>query len=213
MKYLVLSLLFLAACSTREAPPAEHADVAPEQAEEAAIAVADTVLPPMPDYPARHKGGFAVTSVGALDTALVWPARGGRCQDPSLIVVVAEEEQGVGGASLLVRVPSQDTLAGTYPVVEPDSAEFPEAPAARLGMQFLLIRRADAYQAVDGAVDVTDVDRSHVSGRFAVTLRHIGDEHLSRAAGVFDHVPVQALSPEWCGRVVTGHDSLPAGDP
>jgi hypothetical protein len=213
MKYLVPSLLVLVACSTQETPPAENTEVAPDQGEEAAVAVADTVLPPMPDYPARHKGHLVVTSVGALDTGLVWPAHAGRCQDPSLIVVIAEEEQGVGGASLLLRVLPNDTLAGTYPVVDADSTGVPEPPAARLGIQFLKIRRADTYQAVDGAVDVTDSDPSHVSGRFAVTLRHIGDEHLSRAAGVFDHVAVKALSPDWCGRVTTDHDSLPAGDP
>jgi len=213
VKHLVPLLLLLAACSTQEAPPAENAEVAPGQPEEAVVAARDTVLPPMPDYPARHKGRLAVTSVGALDTALVWPAHAGRCEDPSLIVVIAEEEPGVGGASLLLRVPPHDTLGGTYPVIAADSTDFPEPPAARLGIQFLLIRQADTYQAVDGAVDVTAFDRSDLSGRFAVTLRHIGDEHLSRAAGVFDHVTVKTLSPDWCGRVVTDDDSLPAGDP
>jgi hypothetical protein len=213
MKHRLLPLLLLAACSTQEKPSAEHAEVVGDQAEEATVPAADTALPPMPDYPAGHKGQLAVTSVGALDTVLVWPAHAGRCEDPSLIVVIAEEEQGVGGASVLLRVPPADTLTGTYPVVESDSTEFSDARAARLGVQFLIARRADTYQAVDGTVDVTSTDRSHVSGRFTVTLRHIGENHLSRAAGTFDHVTVKALSPDWCSRVETDDDSLPAGDP
>lgn len=212
MRHHLLPLLLLAACSTQETPSAEHVDAARDQAEEATVPAADTALPPMPDYPTGHKGRLAVTSVGALDTALVWPAHAGRCEEPSLIVVIAEEEQGVGGASVLLRVPPTDTLAGAYPVVESDSAEFSDARAARLGVQFLIARQADTYQAVDGAVDVTSMDRSHLSGRFAVTLRHIGEDHLARAAGTFDHVTVKALSPDWCSRVETDDDSLPAGD-
>jgi hypothetical protein len=208
MRALLLVLL-LAACSRAEAPPVEKGEgAAAGDSETAVIAVTDTGLPEMPEYPGQRRGHLVAHGVGALDINAAWAAWAGRCERPPMIVVIAEEPSN--GASVLLRLPPGDSLAGDYPISDGDSAAPPPARTSQVGFQFFQASMADTYQSVDGTVELSRVSPARVSGRLAVTLRHVGDEHLARVAGVFDEVAVRALSPDWCARAAAAHDSLAA---
>jgi len=47
-----------------------------------------------------------------------------------------------------------------------------------------------------------------VSGRFAVTIQHVGNQDRARVAGVFAQVPVRALPSDWCERAAADQDSI-----
>jgi hypothetical protein len=147
-------------------------------------------------------------AVGALDLNVTWPAWAGRCDRPPMIVVIADDARG--GASVLLHLPPGDSLTGSYPISVADSAAPPVPPAAQLGFQFFQTATADAYQSADGIVEISRVSPSRVSGRFAVTIRHLGDQDRARVAGVFAEVPVRALPPDWCERAAAARDSVAA---
>jgi hypothetical protein len=203
---LVLVLL-LAACGERTAnngagaaSMADHGDTV------AGAATSDTALPAMPDLPARRRGYFTATAVGAVTFDKAWPARAGRCARPPMILVLGEE-QGSGG-SILLQLPTSGPLTGTYAVKFADSTGMPEAPAAQLGFQFFDKQGASAYQAAEGVVEITSLDDRRVSGDFRVTVRHIVTDRRVRIAGAFQSVDVELLTPAWCESAQAAQDSL-----
>ena len=123
------------------------------------------------------------------------------------MILVLGEEQGSGG-SILLQLPTSGSMTGTYPVKVADSTGVPEAPAAQLGFQFFDKTVASAYQAADGAVEISSLDDRRVSGTFRVTVRHILTDQRARIAGAFQSVDVEPLTPSWCGRAQAAQDSL-----
>ena len=138
---LVVSLLLVTvACGDRTPPPDETAQAADLDSLEDAIE-AEPALPPMPDYPRADAGQLRARAVGAFELDRGWPARAGRCANPAMVLVIAEEPGS--GASVLLQLPSGG-LTGLYPVKLADSAGMPLPPASQVGVQFF---EASAAQA------------------------------------------------------------------
>jgi len=206
MKRMALVLVaLLAACGRPRAKDAAQSKSMVDQGDTVAAA-ADITLPAMPSLPARRRGYFTATAVGALTFEKAWPARAGRCARPAMILVLGEEE-GSGG-SILLQLPASGRMTGSYTVKLADSAGMPEAPAAQLGFQVFDKRGAAAYQAAEGTVEITSLDDRRVSGDFRVTVRHIVTNRQARIAGAFQAVDVEALTPAWCERAQAAQDSL-----
>jgi hypothetical protein len=171
---------------------------------------AEPVLPPMPDHPAGRAGQLTVRAVGAFELDRGWPARAGRCVRPAMVLVLAEEPGS--GASVLLQLPAAGDLTGFYPVKLADSTGMPAPPASQLGFQFFEANTADAYQAAEGEVEVGELTDRRVSGRFAVTVRHVVTNRTARVAGTFHEVDVEPLPPDWCARAAAAQDSLAMAD-
>jgi hypothetical protein len=179
------------------------------KADSLAAAIVDTTLPTMPQIPRGRRGYLAATAVGALDFTKEWKARAGRCAQPAMILVIAEEDSS--GASVLLNLPPSGDLLGTYPVKLADSTGVPAPPAAQLGFQFFQRTGASAYQAAAGNVELTALDARRASGRFEVTVRHITSNERARIAGVFDGVDVEPLPLDWCARADSAQGALQPG--
>lgn len=210
MRWCVLLLggSLAVACGGGGEEVAETADTLDFDPEDTVLTVQDTVLPPMPDYPGQRGGYLVAHAVGATDFELAWPARAGRCSEPAMLLVIAELERS--GASVLLELPDGDALV-EYPVKLATDSGAPEPPAAQLGFQFFE-DVPSAYQAAEGTVEVYGI-ASGVSGRFAITIRHIVNQELARVAGVFHNVDIEDLPPDWCDRARAARDSLAAGTP
>ena len=204
-----LLILLSAACADRTPPPdAADQAVAGDSLEEESVAEAE--LPPMPDHPGGRAGQLTARAVGAFELDRGWPARAGRCARPPMVLILAEEPGS--GASVLLQVPTSGDLTGSYPVKLADSAGVPAPPAAQLGFQFFEANTAEAYQAAEGEVEVRELTDRRVSGRFAVTVRHVVSDKTARVAGTFQQVDVEALPPDWCERAAAAQDSLAMAD-
>jgi hypothetical protein len=149
----------------------------------------------MPGYPEPVRGHLVVRSAGADEIAGEWRARAGTCEAPRTVLLVASGE-GVGAILLLYLTPADDH-AIPYPVVPVDST-VPEPPAVRVGVQLLRSRLGDSFQAFDGTVELTELDR-RVSGRLQLHLVNIETRDTVLYAGVFSDVRVRAWSPQECG--------------
>jgi hypothetical protein len=208
-RLLVLSTLACLACGSGQRTGDTDSTVAVGAANAdsmAEAAAADTALPPMPDYPRREPGKVTVAAVGAFELSHSWDARAGRCARPSMVLLIAEEPGS--GASVLLDLPASDDLTGTYPVKLADSTGVVEPPAAQVGFQFFDVSKADAYQGSAGDVEVRELTDRRLSGRFAVTLRHIANNRRAQVAGTFEHVDVEPLPIDWCERAAAARDSL-----
>jgi hypothetical protein len=203
-------LVLLTACAGEKAPPPEAATQVPDEDSLETAQAADTVLPAMPPYPDRSGGRVTARAVGALSADYDWPGRALRCGGAAPIVFIVGEQPGSGG-SVLLRLPPAGAVIGTYPVKFADTAGAPQPPAAQLGFQFFEGNSADAYQAADGSVEVGALDDRHVSGNFAVTVRHIATDRRARIAGVFHDIAFSAPPPGWCDRAAAAQDSLAGG--
>jgi hypothetical protein len=197
------------ACADRTPPP-DAAELAVPA--DSFVDVGDTAaaLPPMPDHPGGRQGQLTVRAVGAFALDHGWPARAGRCARPAMVLILAEEPGS--GASILLQLPAGPDLAGQYPVKLADSAGAPTPPASQLGFQFFEMNTAEAYQAADGAVEVRELTDRRVSGRFAVTVRHLVNDQVALVAGTFQQVDVEPLPPDWCERAAAAQDSLAVVD-
>ena len=204
---LVLAL-FALACGDRPPPPdaAEQATTV----DSADMAAPDTALPAMPGHPAGRAGQLTARAVGAFELDRGWPARAGRCARPPMVLLLAEEPGS--GASVLLQLPTSGELTGVYPVKLADSVGVPVAPASQLGFQFFEGNTAEAYQGAEGAVEIRELTDRRVSGRFAVTVRHVLNNLTARVAGTFQQVDVEPLPPDWCEQAAAAQDSLVAAD-
>lgn len=204
---IVLALGALA-CGGRAPPPdADEQEAAVDSLEETGV---EPELPPMPAYPDGRAGQLTARAVGEFGLDRGWPARAGRCARPAMVLILAEEPGS--GASVLLQLPASGDLTGAYPVKLADSVGMPAAPASQLGFQFFEGNAAQAYQAADGEVEVRELTDRYVSGRFAVTLRHLVHNRRVRVAGTFLQVDVEPLAPDWCERAAAAQDSLAIAD-
>jgi hypothetical protein len=200
--------IVLAGCSHKGAAAGgnDSTAVRADSVETAATATAE--IPPMPAYPSVKDGELAVHGVGALALERSWAARAGRCARPPMILLIAE--QPGSGVSVLLQLPTEEPFTRTYPVALADSTGAPTPPASQLGFQLFDNNTAEAYQASDGAVEVTELTDTQVSGRFAVGVRHIVSNRRGNVAGAFRQVNVEALPLDWCERAAAAQDSLAA---
>jgi hypothetical protein len=202
-----LAAMLLLACGTAErTPQADSTAVASD--EDSLDAAVAAELPPMPAYPPAEAGKLVVTMAGAMDLARAWPAKAGRCSQPSMVLLIAEEPGG--GASILLELPASGDLTGEYPVRLVDSTGVVQAPASQVGLQFYGTRTADAYQASTGVVEVSDLTDRRLSGRLAVTVRHLATNQLVQVTGAFQRVDIEALPLDWCAQAAASRDSLAA---
>ena len=202
-----LAAVLLLACGTGDRAP--QADSTAVVLDEDAVDTAPApVLPPMPDHPEQEAGRLAVTAVGSLELSRSWPARAGRCANPRMVLVVADEPGS--GASIMLELPAEGDLTGEYPVRLADSTGMVTAPASQLGVQIFGAGTADAYQGSAGAVAVDELTDQRLSGHLAVTLRHLTNNRLAQIAGTFHRVNVEALPIDWCAQAAASRDSLAA---
>ncbi len=161
-------------------------------------------MPDMPSYPEPARGKLAVHSAGPAGSIEIrgeWPSEAGRCTNPGMLMVVAQEP-GTGTIVLLQLPPGQQETR--YPVTTVTSG-FPSPPAAQVGVNLFRPTGQFSYQAAEGEVDLYALNRV-ASGRFAVTLREINSDARIRYAGAFREVPVKELDPAKCA----GADSVAA---
>jgi len=202
-----VAAIVLLACGTGDRDP--QADSTAVAFDEDVDTASVPVLPPMPGHPDPEAGRLAVTAVGSLELSRSWPARAGRCADPRMVLVVADEPGS--GASIMLELPAEGDLTGEYPVRLADSSGTVPAPASQVGVQIFGAGTADAYQGSAGAVEVNELTDQRLSGRLAVTLRHLTSNRLAQMTGTFLRVNVEALPIDWCAQAAASRDSLAAG--
>jgi len=165
----------------------------------AGAALVDTTLPPMPDYPKAEHGELTVEAVGDLAEKIGWPARAGRCRQPAMLQVLAQDP--TQGLLVLLELPDSGEVTGTYPVSFTQEG-LPTAPAAQLALERLDPKAGPGtYQALDGTVELSQLD-AEASGRFAVTLRNLSTDAQSQIAGTFQGLPVIELDSVRCARAL-----------
>lgn len=197
------ALVLLAAChksgnevAARPGTSAPSATVADSTSDTAAI---DTTLPPMPDYPQAHDGKLAIHSVGDLELDGTLPAHAGRCRQPAMVEVLAQDP--LNGVLILLAVADSGPVAGTYPITFAAEGT-PTPPAAQVAIQRLDSHQgAASYQALAGSVEVTGFGKQ-MSGRLKITVRDLGTEAQSHYAAVFQGLTVQDLDAAWCARAI-----------
>jgi hypothetical protein len=150
-------------------------------------------LPPMPPYPRARGGRLVTVSAGDYDIHGSWETTAGLCGDLGVLEMYAGPS-GLGTA-LILQMPEDDVL-GEYPVVAA-TAVFPSAPAALLAVQVFDEPEAFGFQAYDGQLELTEMGEV-VSGRFAMTLREINMDVLTHYVGVFENIPIEPLTDEYC---------------
>ncbi len=149
----------------------------------------------MPEYPREQAGRVVVQSVSqTLETRIVgnWPAEAGRCQQPTVIQIVARSDS----AGVIVFIGPSDSIVGEYNVYE-GRFDVPDTLAARVALQVYSSRpRPLGLRGVSGTVEVRRAD-SVVAGRLAV---HLIDERFQDAvlmAASFD-APLRNAPESWC---------------
>lgn len=150
-------------------------------------------LPPMPSYPTPRRGRLVTQSAGDHDIHGAWEGHAGLCEEIGIMEIYAGPP-GLGTA-LLLRMPEGNPL-GIYPVVAAD-ADFPDVPAALIAVQVFQDPEAFGFQAFTGQLELSEFG-DKVSGRFASTLREISIDMLTHYVGVFDGIPVEPLSTDYC---------------
>lgn len=150
-------------------------------------------LPAMPTYPEARGGRLVTVTAGDYDLSGIWEIDAGFCAEIGVLEIYA----GPSGlrTAILLHVPEGDSL-GTYPVVAA-ALDFPDAPAALIGVQVFENPEAFGFQAFSGELELSDFG-ARVSGRFNVTLREIGMDLFTHFVGVFEEVLVDPLSPDYC---------------
>lgn len=208
--FIALGLFALACGDRAPQPDATEQAAAFDSLDEMPVPELPAPELPMPEHPGGQDGQLTARAVGAFELDRGWPARAGRCVRPALVLILAEEPGS--GASVLLHLPSSADLTGAYPVKLADTAGMPAPPASQLGFQFFQGNTADAYQAAEGEVQVRELTDRHISGRFAVTMRHVVNNTTARVAGTFQEVDLDPLPPDWCARAAAAQDSLALAD-
>ena len=205
----LLAVGLLAGCGgAKQKTPAKVASADTAQADTSAgqpagahagAALVDTALPPMPDYPKAEHGELRVEAVGDLGEKIGWPARAGRCRQPPMLQILAQDP--TQGLLVLLELPDSGEVTGTYPVSFSQGG-LPTAPAAQLALERLDPKAGPGtYQALDGSVELSQLD-AEASGRFAVTLRNLSTDAQSQIAGSFQGLPVVELDSARCARAL-----------
>ncbi|MBE0591547.1 MAG: hypothetical protein IH616_04020 [Gemmatimonadales bacterium] len=185
-----IMLLGLIACGGKEEDDEPGRDVATLESED--VITVDTV--PMPEFPEARSGWLIANSAGAYDLRGEWEARAAMCDDPPVLEVLAERPGF--GTLVLLQLPEPDARLTRYPIVITDSSA-PQPPAAQIGVQLFQDRNSYAFQGLSGEVELYGF-AERVSGRYAVTLREIQTDNEAKFVGVFDGIPIEALSAEMC---------------
>ena len=149
----------------------------------------------MPEYPAAQAGRFIAQSVAQDPEDRLggdWPAEAGRCQEPTVIQIVARSDS----AGVIVFIGPSDSILGEYDVYEGRS-DVPDSLAARVGLQTYSPRaRQRGLYGVGGTVEVHRAD-SVVAGRLAVKLLEDRFQDTVLMAASFD-APLRNAPESWC---------------
>jgi hypothetical protein len=164
----------------------------------------------MPPFPEGRGGRLVTVTAGDYDLGGDWEIDAGLCGEMGILEMYA----GASGVrtALLLHMPDGGSL-GTYPVVAA-SLDFPDAPAALIAVQVFREPEAFGFQAFTGELELSDFGAS-VSGRFNVTLREIGMDLFTHFVGVFEEIPVELLTPDYCQTIresTVGPDSASVAD-
>ena len=164
---------------------------------EDASAAQDTVPAVMPDFPAVEAGRLAAltgTNREEYQFAGSWEATAARCQDPSLLQILAQMD-GFGVIFLVGPSPNPDGV-GEYEVVR-GTRNIPDTSTARVGVQmFSDPARPHTFRGTDGTVEVQRLD-SVIVGRVAVQIQESSFLDTIFMAASFD-VPMANAPDDWC---------------
>ena len=171
---------------------------APVEDEAVDESVQEEVVPvdlTMPEYPAAQTGRVVAQSVSQTpETQFVgnWPAEAGRCQEPSVIQIVARNDS----VGVIVFIGPSDSIVGEYDVYEGRS-DVPDTLTARVALQVYSSRsRSMGLRGVGGAVEVLRAD-SVVAGRLAVQLIEDRSHDTVLMAASFN-APLRHAPESWC---------------
>ncbi len=149
----------------------------------------------MPEYPPTQAGRVVAQSVSEdLETRFVgnWPAEAGRCQEPTVIQIVARSDS----AGVIVFIGPSDSIVGEYDVYE-GRFDVPDTLVARVAVQvYSAPTRPQGLRGVHGTVEVRRAD-SVVAGRLAVQLIDDRFQDTVLMAASFD-VPLRNAPESWC---------------
>ncbi len=155
----------------------------------------------MPEYPAAQAGRFVAQSASQSPADQLggnWPAEAGRCQEPTVIQIVARSDS----AGVIVFIGPSDSIVGEYDVYEGRS-DVPDSLAARVALQTYSSRdRLRGLYGVGGTVEVQRAD-SVVAGRLAVQLLEDRFEDTVLMAASFD-APLRNAPESWCSVLEPG---------
>lgn len=199
MRLMLLLVILFAACSGETDTPLEGVDD-PGSANDSLVPglvqfVDPADLPEMPNYPRARSGKLQVVSAGPTDLASSVEVTAGICENPSMLML-----SGGGGDSwgflLLLQVPLEGDKEVIYPVAHVDRG-FPVPPASTIAVQRVTARGGDAYQGLQGFVEITEFSGT-ITGRFEMTVRHIVSEEMVQLVGSFEDIEVHDIPPESC---------------
>ncbi len=149
----------------------------------------------MPEYPPTQAGRVVAQSVSdQLETRCVgnWPAEAGRCQQQTVIQIVARSDS----AGVIVFIGPSDSSVGEYSVSE-GRFDVPDTLAARVAVQVYRSRAQPLdLRGVGGTVEVQRAD-SVVAGRLAVELLDDRFQGTVLMAASFD-APLRNAPESWC---------------
>ena len=149
----------------------------------------------MPEYPPKQAGRVVAQSVSEdLETRFVgnWPAEAGRCQEPTVIQIVARSDS----AGVIVFIGPSDSTVGEYDV-SVGRFDVPDTLAARVAVQLYNSRvRPLGLRGVSGTVEVRRAD-AVIAGRLAVRLIDDRSQDTVLMAASFD-VPLRNAPESWC---------------
>ena len=196
MKRALIVALCLTSCTSGDR---EGDSSVPGGASVAAADQVDSLLAEMPRHPRAPGGRLVAVSAGNRDLSGQAAARAGRCEEPSMVQIVAEDVNESSGESwavlLLLQVPEEEKT-GEYPVAIVESG-FPEPPAAQIAVQVISSGRVEAFQGSTGSAEIYAFD-DRISGRFAITVRNINNQDLIQIAGSFRAIEILELPAESC---------------
>lgn len=202
LRHALLVPLFLGGCGGEGSDGDAEAVAREDSAAVDSAAQAPVVIQAaMPDFPEVEAGHLVVLTSSRQEEYLFsgsWDATAGRCQEPSLIQVLA---LGDGLGVILLFGPSRNVDdVGEYEVVTGDRYP-PDSSKVRVGVQLFPDARTHAFQGAAGTAEIQRID-SVVEGRLAVTMIEDSFRDTLFVAASF-HVPLSNASDEWC-QVVGG---------
>lgn len=191
------ALLFVLVIGCRGGPSTE--DDPKNSADVAEGSPAQRVVLDMPDYPAAKGERLVTVSAGKHDLGGSWRPRAGVCSGPDLLIMRAGDG-GIGVIVLLVLPEERERVTKYLAVMS--GPILPEPRVSRVGVQLLAGESSFGFQASDGVVEISEIDRT-LSGRFAVTLRDVDTDEAIKYVGVFQQIPIEELPGDQC-RLQTG---------
>ncbi len=134
-----------------------------------------------------------------------WEAKAGTC--PGQPVLIIEAEEGGAGAVIVLRLPEEGVVPGTYPVYVPGDSVVP-VPGALAAVQLYQTTGSFGFRALSGGVELDEVG-DRLSGRLTLNLDEVSVDTSATLFGAFEGIPVGQFDDGTCAPA--GADSKTVG--